>query len=93
MVVQIHGGKGNRDRDVMLGATLLDALRDYWRGLRRSQSERLFPGNAWHTQPSGTHQVQVDRLSERRRLERLPVSGMPWVRLASPPPESLSIRD
>jgi site-specific recombinase XerD len=49
MVVHIHGGKGNRDRDVMLSAKLLDALRDYWRGLRRRQSEWLFPGNAWHT--------------------------------------------
>jgi site-specific recombinase XerD len=49
MVVHIHGGKGNRDRDVMLSPKLLDALRDYWRGLRRRQSEWLFPGNAWHT--------------------------------------------
>ncbi len=31
MVVHIHGGKGNRDRDVMLSPRLLDGLRDYWR--------------------------------------------------------------
>jgi site-specific recombinase XerD len=49
MVVHIHGGKGNRDRDVMLSPKLLDALRDYWRGLRRKRTEWLFPGNAWHT--------------------------------------------
>ena len=49
MVVHIHGGKGNRDRDVMLTQTLLDALRDYWRGLRRKPTEWLFPGNRWHT--------------------------------------------
>ena len=49
MVVHIRGGKGNLDRDVMLSQKLLDALRDYWRGLRRSPSEWLFPGNAWHT--------------------------------------------
>jgi integrase/recombinase XerD len=49
MVVHIHGGKGNRDRDVMLSPKLLEALRDYWRGLRRSRTEWLFPGNAWHT--------------------------------------------
>jgi site-specific recombinase XerD len=49
MVVHIHGGKGNRDRDVMLSPKLLDALRDYWRGLRRRHTEWLFPGNAWHT--------------------------------------------
>jgi len=49
MVVHIHGGKGNRDLDVMLSQTLLDALRDYWRGLRRKPTEWLFPGNRWHT--------------------------------------------
>jgi integrase/recombinase XerD len=49
MVVHIHGGKGNRDRDVMLSQILLDALRDYWRGLRRKPTEWLFPGNRWHT--------------------------------------------
>jgi site-specific recombinase XerD len=49
MVVHIHGGKGNRDRDVMLSHKLLEALRDHWRGLRRKSSEWLFPGNAWHT--------------------------------------------
>ena len=49
MVVHIRGGKGNLDRDVMLSQKLLDALRDYWRGLRRSSTDWLFPGNAWHT--------------------------------------------
>ncbi len=49
MVVHIHGGKGNRDRDVMLSQTLLDGLRVYWRGLRRKPTEWLFPGNRWHT--------------------------------------------
>jgi site-specific recombinase XerD len=49
MVVHIHGGKGNRDRDVMLSQTLLDSLREYWRGLRRKPTEWLFPGNRWHT--------------------------------------------
>jgi integrase/recombinase XerD len=49
MVVHIHGGKGNRDRDVMLSQTLLEALRGYWRGLRRKPTEWLFPGNRWHT--------------------------------------------
>jgi site-specific recombinase XerD len=60
MVVHIHGGKGNRDRDVMLSPKLLDALRDYWRGLRRRPTEWLFPGNAWHTSsrpvPQPAHQ-------------------------------------
>jgi len=38
MVVHIHGGKGNRDRDVMLSPRLLDGLRDYSRARRSSRS-------------------------------------------------------
>jgi len=49
MVVHIRGGKGRKDRDVMLSPRLLDALRVYWRGLKRKPSDWLFPGNAWHT--------------------------------------------
>ncbi len=49
MVVHIRGGKGGLDRDVMLSPKLLEALRSYWRGLRRKPKEWLFPGNRWHT--------------------------------------------
>lgn len=49
MVVHIRGGKGRKDRDVMLSPKLLDALRVYWRGLRRKPTDWLFPGNSWHT--------------------------------------------
>ena len=35
MVIHIRGGKGRKDRAVMLSPKLLDALRVYWRGLRR----------------------------------------------------------
>lgn len=49
MVVHISGGKGRKDRDVMLSPKLLAALRDYWRGLRRKPTNWLFPGNRWHT--------------------------------------------
>ena len=49
MVVHIRGGKGAKDRDVMLSPKLLEALRSYWRGLRRRPTEWLFPGNSWHT--------------------------------------------
>jgi len=34
MVVHIRGGKGRKDRDVMLSPRLLDALRVYWRSKR-----------------------------------------------------------
>ena len=49
MVVHIRGGKGRKDRDVMLSPALLDALRTYWRGLRHKPAVWLFPGNRWHT--------------------------------------------
>ena len=49
MVVHIRGGKGAKDRDVMLSPKLLDALRVYWHSLRRKPKEWLFPGNRWHT--------------------------------------------
>jgi len=32
MVIHIQGGKGRKDRDVMLSPKLLEALRQYWRG-------------------------------------------------------------
>jgi integrase/recombinase XerD len=49
MVVHIRGGKGRKDRDVMLSPKLLEALRGYWRGLRSKPTTWLFPGNRWHT--------------------------------------------
>jgi site-specific recombinase XerD len=49
MVIHIRGGKGRKDRDVMLSPKLLDALRVYWRGLRCKPTNWLFPGNRWHT--------------------------------------------
>jgi AcrR family transcriptional regulator len=49
MVIHIRSGKGRQDRDVMLSPTLLEGLRDYWRGLKRKPTEWLFPGGRWHT--------------------------------------------
>ena len=49
MVIHVKGGKGRKDRDVMLSPKLLDELRQYWRGLRRRPKVWLFPGNRWHT--------------------------------------------
>ncbi len=49
MVIHIRGGKGRKDRDVMLSPALLEALRTYWRGLRHKPTTWLFPGNRWHT--------------------------------------------
>ena len=49
MVIHVRGGKGRKDRDVMLSPRLLEAMRQYWRGLRRKPKVWLFPGGTWHT--------------------------------------------
>jgi integrase/recombinase XerD len=51
MVIHIRGGKRRQDRDVMLSPKLLEALREYWRGLRRKPTEWLFPGGRWQLSP------------------------------------------
>src|SRR5580700_6489779 len=48
MVIHIRGAKGRKDRDVMLSLRLLDALRQYWRGLKRKPELWLFPGGEGH---------------------------------------------
>ena len=49
MVVRVRGGKGRKDREVMLSPKLLEALRDHWR--RYKPKEWLFPGGKWHKSP------------------------------------------
>src|SRR5580692_13070721 len=49
MIIHIQGGKGRKDRDVMLSPNLLTALREHYRGLRRKPETWLFPGGKWHT--------------------------------------------
>ena len=73
MVIHIRGGKGRKDRDVMLSPKLLDALRVYWRGLKRKPTDWLFPGNRWRT---ASHPVSTkvlwnacQRAAERAGLE------------------------
>ena len=48
-VIHVRGGKGGKDRAVMLSEKLLDELRQYWRGLKRKPKVWLFPGGRWHT--------------------------------------------
>jgi integrase/recombinase XerD len=59
MVIHVQGGKGRKDRDVMLSPRLLKELREHWRRLRRKPSQWLFPGNHQHTddQPISTKVV------------------------------------
>jgi integrase/recombinase XerD len=49
MVIHVRGGKGQKDREVVLSPKLLEELRGYWRSLRRKPKMWLFPGNRWHT--------------------------------------------
>src|SRR6202165_5440793 len=49
MVIHVQGGKGRKDRDVLLRARLLGELRKHWQRLKRKPSEWLFPGNRHHT--------------------------------------------
>lgn len=46
MVIRIRGGKGRKDREVMLSEKLLEELREHWR--RHKPKEWLFPGGKWH---------------------------------------------
>ena len=59
MVIHIQGGKGRRDRDVLLSPKLLEELRAHWHRLRRKPRIWLFPGNRHHNgdQPIDTKTV------------------------------------
>jgi len=49
MVLHIRGGKGRKDRDVVLSPHLLDELRQHYRRLARKPTAWLFPGGCRHT--------------------------------------------
>lgn len=46
MLIRIRGGKGRKDREVMLSPKLLEVLREHWK--RYKPKEWLFPGGRWH---------------------------------------------
>jgi len=46
MILRIRGGKGRKDREVMLSPKLLEVLREHWK--RYKPKEWLFPGGRWH---------------------------------------------
>ena len=50
MMIHVQGGKGRRDRDVLLSPKLLNELRQHWRRLRGKPSVWLFPSK--HTRAS-----------------------------------------
>ena len=45
MVIHVQGGKGRKDRDVLLSPKLLDELKRHWRRLPQKSSMWLFPSN------------------------------------------------
>ena len=59
MVIHVLGGKGRKDRDVMLSPKLLDELRQYWRSLKQKPRTWLFPGGRWHGR---TEQPMTDKV-------------------------------
>ena len=48
MVIHVRGGKGCKDRDVLLSPKLLEELRRHWHRLRQKPSVWLFPGGRSH---------------------------------------------
>jgi integrase/recombinase XerD len=48
MVIHVQGGKGRRDRDVLLSPKLLDELRQHWRRLHGKPGVWLFPSKHTH---------------------------------------------
>ena len=71
MVIHIRGGKGRKDRDVMLSPKLLDALRFYWRGLKPQAItlvvSRRMPA---YVGPPYQHQGPLVGLPARRQTRR-----------------------
>jgi integrase/recombinase XerD len=72
-VLRIEQGKGSRDRDVPLSATLLTALREYWRWMR--PATYLFPGTRhnWRADTPITAKViweAVRRATDKAGIEK-----------------------
>jgi site-specific recombinase XerD len=72
MVVHIRGGKGRKDRDVMLSPKLLVALRTHWRYYHRKSSTWLFPSNYRQDRPIDTKTVwyACQKAAQRAGLQK-----------------------
>jgi Putative transposase/Phage integrase family len=82
MVIHIQGGKGRKDRDVMLSPKLLEELREHWRRLRRKPRVWLFPGNHDHCadHPIDTKTVWHACQQAAQRAGGLSLDHTRWVR-------------
>jgi integrase/recombinase XerD len=71
-VIHVQGGKGRKDRDVMLSQKLLEALREHWRSLRRKPPSGCFPATAGtpppalEIRPPAVHKRKLKLLKERK---------------------------
>jgi integrase/recombinase XerD len=74
MVIHVEGGKGRKDRDVMLSPTLLEEFRAYYRWLRRKPEVWLFPGGTYHGSDHHIHDkvvwIAVKAAAERAGLKK-----------------------
>ena len=72
MVVHIRGGKGRKDREVMLSPKLLTALRTLWRCYHRKSSTWLFPSNYRKDRPIDTKTVwyACQKAAQRAGLQK-----------------------
>lgn len=72
MVLHIRGGKGRKDRDVMLSPKLLTALRTHWRFYHRQSSTWLFPSNYRKDRPIDTKTVwyACQKAAQRAGLQK-----------------------
>ena len=68
-LIHVRGGKGKKDREVMLGERLLHLLREYWR-VCRPQGEWLFPSNASAERPVNVRTVR-EALTQAVKAARL----------------------
>lgn len=72
MVIHVRGGKGRKDREVMLSPRLLEALRQYWRSLKRKPRVWLFPGGTHGEQPMSDKVVwnACEQAAQRAGMEK-----------------------
>src|SRR6266481_8716584 len=72
MVIHIRGGKGRKERDVMLSPKLLTALRTHWRFYHRKSSAWLFPSNYRKDRPIDTKTVwyACQKAAQRAGLQK-----------------------
>jgi integrase/recombinase XerD len=88
MVIHIRGATGRKDRDVMLSPKLLEALRQYWRGLKREPRVWLFPGGRWQTNIERPMSDKVawqacDRAAHRAGIDK-PIHRTRYITLLPP---------